>query len=95
MKMTFRWYGSQMDPIPLRYIRQIPNMSGVVTSLMDMPAGALWPTERIQAMKEEVNAAGQAGPAQPGRVHRQLPGDGAPAGPGGRKGDLLQLHAGL
>ena len=58
MKMTFRWYGSQMDPIPLRYIRQIPNMSGVVTSLMDMPAGALWPTERIQAMKEEVNAAG-------------------------------------
>lgn len=28
MKMTFRWYGSQMDPIPLRYIKQIPNMSG-------------------------------------------------------------------
>ena len=32
MKMTFRWYGSQMDPIPLRYIKQIPNMSGVVSS---------------------------------------------------------------
>ncbi len=58
MKMTFRWYGSQMDPIPLRYIKQIPNMSGVVTSLMDMPAGALWPEERIQAMKQEVNDAG-------------------------------------
>ena len=50
MKMTFRWYGSQMDPIPLRYIKQIPNMSGVVSSLMDMPAGALWPTERIRAL---------------------------------------------
>ena len=58
MKMTFRWYGSQLDPIPLRYIKQIPNMSGVVTSLMDLPAGALWPTERISALKEEVNAAG-------------------------------------
>ena len=58
MKMTFRWYGSQMDPIPLRYIKQIPNMSGVVSSLMDMPAGALWPTERIQALKQEVNDAG-------------------------------------
>ena len=55
MKMTFRWYGSQLDPIPLRYIKQIPNMSGVVTSLMDLPAGALWPTERISALKEEVN----------------------------------------
>ena len=58
MQMTFRWYGSQLDPIPLRYIKQIPNMSGVVTSLMDLPAGALWPTERISALKEEVNAAG-------------------------------------
>ena len=58
MKMTFRWYGSQMDPIPLRYIKQIPNMSGVVSSLMDLPAGALWPTERIQALKQEVQDAG-------------------------------------
>ena len=29
MKMTFRWYGEK-DGIPLRYIGQIPNMSGVV-----------------------------------------------------------------
>ena len=39
MKMTFRWYGSEMDPIPLKYIRQIPGITGVVTSLMDLPAG--------------------------------------------------------
>lgn len=58
MKMTFRWYGSRMDPIPLRYIKQIPNMSGVVSSLMDLPAGELWPAERIRALKEEVNGAG-------------------------------------
>lgn len=50
--------GANWIPYPLRYIKQIPNMSGVVTSLMDLPAGALWPTERISALKEEVNAAG-------------------------------------
>jgi len=33
-------------------------MSGVVTTLMDLPAGALWPVERIRALKEEVNSAG-------------------------------------
>ncbi len=60
MKMTFRWYGSQMDPIPLRYIKQIPNMSGVVSSLMDIPAGEPWPAERIRALKQEANDAGLA-----------------------------------
>ena len=30
MKMTFRWYGSQSDPIPLKYIKQIPGMSGLM-----------------------------------------------------------------
>lgn len=58
MKMTFRWFGSAMDPIPLRYIRQIPGITGVVSSLMDIPAGEVWPAERIQALKDEVNAAG-------------------------------------
>jgi mannonate dehydratase len=58
MKMTFRWFGAAHDVIPLRYIRQIPGMTGVVTSLLDMPAGAAWPMERIRAMKEEVSAAG-------------------------------------
>ena len=30
MKMTFRWYGSQSDPIPLKYIKQIPGMTGLM-----------------------------------------------------------------
>ena len=29
MKMTFRWYGSAIDPIPLRYVKQIPGMTGL------------------------------------------------------------------
>ena len=58
MKMTFRWFGEGQDPISLNYIRQIPGMTGVVTSLLDMPAGEVWPQERIKAMKEQVTAAG-------------------------------------
>ena len=58
MKMTFRWYGSEMDPIPLKYIRQIPGITGVVTSLMDLPAGELWPLERLRTLKKEVTDAG-------------------------------------
>jgi len=58
MKMTFRWFGENQDPISLRDIKQIPGMYGVVTSLLDMPAGEAWPEERIKAMKEMINAAG-------------------------------------
>jgi len=58
MKMTFRWFGSNMDPIPLKYIKQIPNTVGIVSSLMDIPVGEVWPVDRIMALKKEVNAAG-------------------------------------
>ena len=58
MKMTFRWFGAGHDPISLKDIRQIPGMTGVVTSLLDMPAGVAWPEDRIKKMHEEVTAAG-------------------------------------
>ena len=58
MKMTLRWYGPEADPIPLQYIRQIPGVTGIVTSLMDMPAGALWPADRIAERKRQVEEAG-------------------------------------
>ena len=37
MKMTFRWYGSKIDPIPLKYVKQIPGMTGLM-GLLDKPA---------------------------------------------------------
>lgn len=46
MKMTFRWYG-ESDPVTLSHIRQIPNMSGVVTAVYDVPVGEVWPTDKI------------------------------------------------
>ncbi|MCL2203538.1 MAG: mannonate dehydratase [Defluviitaleaceae bacterium] len=58
MKMTFRWFGPGADPVQLQHIKQIPGMTGVVTSLLDMPAGEAWPMTRIMAMKNEIAAAG-------------------------------------
>ncbi len=51
MKMTFRWYG-EGDSIPLSYIRQIPNMSGVVTAVYRVPVGEVWPREDIARLRE-------------------------------------------
>lgn len=60
MKMTFRWYGEGFDPIPLRYIRQIPGVTGVVGTLMDVPVGEVWPLESVLALKRTVNQQGLA-----------------------------------
>ena len=57
MKMTFRWYG-QDDPVTLTYIKQIPNVTGVVSAIYDIPVGEVWPLERIQELKEVVNQVG-------------------------------------
>ena len=37
MKMTFRWYGEGSDPIPLKYIKQIPGCTGLMGLLDKQP----------------------------------------------------------
>nr|MCR5009103.1 mannonate dehydratase [Oribacterium sp.] len=58
MEMTFRWYGSKFDSISLQQIRQIPGVTGVITTLYDTTPGEVWSQERIHALKEEVEASG-------------------------------------
>ena len=53
MKMTFRWYGSAIDPIPLKYVKQIPGMTGLM-GLLDKPAGVDWPEEEFAGLEIEV-----------------------------------------
>ena len=53
MKMTLRWFGTGVDTVPLRYILQIPVVTGVVTTLYDMPAGEVWSKERIHSIKRK------------------------------------------
>ena len=33
MQMTLRWYGSKYDTVTLKQIRQIPGVTGVISSL--------------------------------------------------------------
>lgn len=58
MEMTLRWYGSKFDTVTLKQIRQIPGVTGVITTLYDTAPGEVWSRERIRAMKDEVEAAG-------------------------------------
>ncbi|WP_099469594.1 mannonate dehydratase [Konateibacter massiliensis] len=58
MEMTIRWYGSKHDSVTLEQIRQIPGVTGVITTLYDSKPGEVWSREDIRAMKEEVEKAG-------------------------------------
>ncbi len=57
MEMTFRWYGKD-DPVKIEYIRQIPGMKGIVTAIYDIPVGEVWPLEKIQELKKDVESHG-------------------------------------
>lgn len=50
MKLTFRWYG-ESDSIPLEYISQIPNISGVVTAVYDVPVGEVWDDKSLARLR--------------------------------------------
>ena len=58
MQMTMRWFGDKFDSVKLWQIRQVPGVTGVITTLYDIPAGDVWPIEKIQALKKEVEDAG-------------------------------------
>ncbi len=57
MKMTFRWYADK-DSITLSQIKQIPNVSGVVTAVYDVPVGEIWDLNRILTLKKKINESG-------------------------------------
>lgn len=58
MEMTFRWYGSDSEKITLEQVKQIPGTKGIVGTLFDIPAGEVWPKDKIKELKEEIEAAG-------------------------------------
>lgn len=58
MKLVLRWYPYGDDTVTLDQIRQIPGISGVATFLTDIPAGEVWPLEKILALKNEINSYG-------------------------------------
>lgn len=58
MRMTLRWYGPGFDSVTLEQIKQIPGVTGVITTLYDVPAGEEWTFERVKGLKDIVEASG-------------------------------------
>ncbi|MDO5521843.1 MAG: mannonate dehydratase [bacterium] len=58
MEMTLRWFGSAFDTVTLQQIRQIPGVTGVITTLYNTLPGEVWTREQIHSLKEEVEASG-------------------------------------
>lgn len=54
MKLIFRWYGPS-DSIPLQFIDQIPNCSGVCTACYDAKPGEVWKLSTLLEMKKMLN----------------------------------------
>lgn len=53
---TWRWFGPD-DPVQLSYIKQM-EVAGIVTSLLQIPTGEVWPLEAIEERKTMIEAAG-------------------------------------
>ena len=58
MDMTLRWFGDEFDTVPLEKIRQIPGVTGVVSTLYDTQPGEIWENEKIQKLKNRVESTG-------------------------------------
>lgn len=58
MEMTFRWFGKDFDTVTLEQIRQIPGVTGIISTLYDIMPGEVWSRERIRELKSEIEAAG-------------------------------------
>lgn len=58
MKMTFRWYGEDSDPIKLKQIRQIPGMTGLMGVLDYKAAGEIWTEPEIEQYMKHVHRCG-------------------------------------
>lgn len=58
MEMTLRWFGEDFDSVSLKNIRQIPGVTGIVSTLYDTKPGEVWPLERIRNLKKTIEASG-------------------------------------
>ncbi|AXY24880.1 mannonate dehydratase [Suicoccus acidiformans] len=57
MKWSFRWYG-EGDNIPLQYVKQIPEVTGVVGTLLNKLPGDVWEVAEINELKQTIEAEG-------------------------------------
>lgn len=58
MEWGFRWYGEKGDSIPLKNVRQIPGIKGIIGTLLEKMPGDVWEVAEIQALKESIEKQG-------------------------------------
>ncbi|MCL2276622.1 MAG: mannonate dehydratase [Treponema sp.] len=58
MKMTLRWFGSGYDHITLDMVRQIPGISGIITTLYGKQPGEKWEKEELLFLKKQAEDNG-------------------------------------
>ncbi len=58
MKMGLRWFGEGYDTVSLEKIRQVPGVSGVITTLYGAMPGEDWEKEKVLALKRSAENAG-------------------------------------
>ena len=58
MKMILRWFPHGDDNTPLKYIKQVPGVSGVAVMLPQIPVGETWPLEAIAEVRGTIHEAG-------------------------------------
>lgn len=58
MQMSFRWFGTGYDSVTLEQIRQVPGVTGIITTLYGTTPGEVWKSEDIRSIKKEVEDAG-------------------------------------
>lgn len=57
MEMTLRWFGTD-DPVSLQHIRQIPGVTGIVSSVAEISVGNAWTADAIDHVAERIDGAG-------------------------------------
>jgi mannonate dehydratase len=58
MQMTMRWFGPGYDSVTLEQIRQVPGVTGVITTLYGTLPGEVWEKDAILDIKKQVEDAG-------------------------------------
>ena len=58
MKMALRWYGSKFDKIPLKHIKQIPGVNGVISTLFIKKPDEIWYLDEINDLKQTIEDNG-------------------------------------
>ncbi len=58
MNITFRWFGNSYDSVSLEKIRQLPHITGIVSTLYGKQPGEIWTREEIKELKDTIESAG-------------------------------------